>query len=84
MKRIQLKEEYEFLPEGTILDVDKETKTLYKGIWSSMYGSYNYSVPKNICKRPYIKKIKLTLEQQTNYEKYSKKIVKLMKKLYGK
>lgn len=47
--RVRLTEDYKGLPAGSSICVEKELKHYYKGIWSSMYGSYPVKVPKKIC-----------------------------------
>ena len=49
--KVILKEDYDSLLEGSVIEVEKVLKTKYKGIFSSMMGSYNVVVPKKICKR---------------------------------
>jgi hypothetical protein len=50
---MELKETYEDMYEGSVFEVTSETKLYYKGIWSSMLGTYPVKVPKKICKRFY-------------------------------
>jgi hypothetical protein len=37
------------IPEGSVVRVEKELKYSYKGIWSSMMGSYTVKVLKKYC-----------------------------------
>lgn len=78
-KKVELKEDYGDMPKGSVFYVDKETKTLYKGIWPSMMGSYNVTVPKKLCKN-YRKPKDIVIDKNT--PEY-KKFIKLMKKNNG-
>ena len=42
--------EHDGIPEGSTIHVEKEFKNHYKGIWSSMAGSYIVKVKKKYCK----------------------------------
>jgi hypothetical protein len=79
-KRVQLKEDYDGMLAGSVFVVEKETKTLYKGIWSSMMGSYNVSVPKKKCKQYREKKIKIDYSLP-KVKKIVKKLIKLVEKM---
>lgn len=50
-KTVETKETYGNIPEGSVFEVDRETKNLYYGVWSSMWGTYHVKVPKALCKR---------------------------------
>jgi hypothetical protein len=52
-KKMELKETYDDMPQGSVFEVTSETKLFYKGIWASMWGTYPVKVPKKICKRFY-------------------------------
>lgn len=48
-QKVWLKEDYEGIPYGSCIHIEKETQNEYEGTWSSMGGSCNVSIPKNIC-----------------------------------
>ena len=39
-----------FLPAGTVIQNVKALKYSYRGVWSSMYGTYTLNVSKRFCK----------------------------------
>jgi len=75
MKKVELKEDCGTMPKGSVFEVEKETKTLYKGIWSSMLGSYNVTVPKKICKQYRQKKIVIDYSSSA-----TKELIRLLNK----
>ena len=75
-----LTDDHKGMPKGTTFYFEKETKTLYKGLWCSMMGSYRVSVPKTKCKLYREKKIKF--DYSSPAAKKSKKILlDLLKKM---
>jgi len=48
---VELTEDCYPMFKGSVLSVQKELKKHYKGIWSSMFGTYEMKVPKEICKK---------------------------------
>lgn len=44
--KVRILQKHNGIPEGSVIHVDKELKTIYKGTWSSMAGTYNVSVKK--------------------------------------
>lgn len=36
------------MPEGSVCHVEKENKKTYRVIWSSMAGTYRFTIPKSI------------------------------------
>ena len=49
--KIVLKEDYNKIPKDSTIDVERETKTLYIGTWSSICGTYSVRIPKRISKK---------------------------------
>jgi mutator protein MutT len=49
-KKITVTEEHNDIYTGSCIHVESETGTHYEGTWSSPWGSYKVSVPKNACK----------------------------------
>lgn len=47
--KVKVIKDYNGLLEGSVIIVKEETETLYKGLWTSMYGSFNTSVEKSFC-----------------------------------
>ncbi len=47
--KVKTIEDIENLPKGSGIYVTKELKKHYKGLWSSMFGSYEVKVPKDKC-----------------------------------
>lgn len=39
------------VPQGSRIHVTKVLKRSYRGVWSSMWGSYTVTVPKAACRR---------------------------------
>ncbi len=74
-KRMELKEDYGDMPKGSTFVVEKETQTLYKGIWPSMMGTCLVSVPKTKCKKYREKKITINKNSPA-----AKKLIKLLVK----
>lgn len=49
--RVMTIKDYKNLPKGSCIEIEKETKTLYIGIWSSCMGTYTVKVPKKYCEQ---------------------------------
>jgi hypothetical protein len=47
--KVKIIKEHNGIPEGSVIHVEKELKNDYKGIWSSMIGSYTVKVKKKYC-----------------------------------
>jgi len=47
---VEVIKEHDGIPEGSRMKVDKELKHSYKGVWSSMMGSYTVKFKKKYCK----------------------------------
>lgn len=47
--KVKLIEDYGPMPSGSVIEVTKQTKRLYTGMWSSMNGTYLISVLKSKC-----------------------------------
>jgi hypothetical protein len=47
--KVRVIKEHNGIPEGSAIHVEKELKNDYKGIWSSMMGSYMIKVKKKYC-----------------------------------
>ena len=47
--KVKVIKDYHGLPKGSVVRVTEETKTLYKGLWTSMYGSFHTQVKKSYC-----------------------------------
>lgn len=77
---MELKEDYNGMVKGTTFYVDKETKTLYKGLWCSMEGSYNVSIPKTKCKRYKKEEIKIDYSSPA-VKKILKTLIPLLRKM---
>lgn len=52
--KVKTIKDYCNIDAGSVIEVTKETKTHYKGLWSSMMGTFKVTIPKDICK-PYVK-----------------------------
>ncbi len=48
--RVQTKEDYDYLPKGSSIEVESETETEYTGTWSFRCETIEVTVPKSICK----------------------------------
>ena len=46
---VRVIKEHNGIPDGSVIHVEKELKNDYKGIWSSMMGSYPVKVKKKYC-----------------------------------
>lgn len=79
-KIMQLKEDYKGMPEGSTFYLESETKTLYKGLWCSMMGSYHVSVPKKKCKRYKKEEIKIDYSSPA-VKKILKTLIPLLKNM---
>lgn len=47
--KVKVIKEHNGIPDGSVIHVEKELKNDYKGIWSSMMGSYQVKVKKKYC-----------------------------------
>lgn len=47
--KVEVTTEHSGIPEGSVIEVQKELKTEYKGIWASMFGTYIVKVKKKYC-----------------------------------
>lgn len=47
--KVRVIKEHNGIPEGSTIHVEKELKNDYKGVWSSMMGSYGVKVKKKYC-----------------------------------
>ncbi len=48
MKKVEVVRQNRILPIGSVCNVLKEKKDYYEVEFCSMYGTYNYTIPKNI------------------------------------
>lgn len=47
--KVKIIKEHNKIPKGSVIYVEKELKYDYKGVWSSMMGSYTIKVKKKYC-----------------------------------
>jgi hypothetical protein len=47
--KVTVIEEHNGIPKGSVIHVEKELKNEYKGLWTSMMGSYIVKVKKKYC-----------------------------------
>ncbi len=47
--KVKVLVDVEFIPAGSVIQDVKELKKHFKGIWTSMFGTYEVKIPKKDC-----------------------------------